>query len=218
MGNKGDDYENFLYNKCISKGLIVPGTIRGGGGRGNDLVLDFNAVEVKIDKNCDFGQRKLNWNNIWEWAIKDNISDMFDQLGVLDFLNKKNYIPNSHSKKGALTLQDKLEDIRAFEYKFENVPQEILFNYYANKNCYYIQIKKWGFYYLKEDIFNLGVPAFNCDINIRLRAKTVHSNPIDNYIFLAVLKVTNIKEESPYDLEEDGSDFIPCKTTWHTLF
>jgi|TARA_B100000315_G_C14527615_1_gene564591 hypothetical protein len=42
-----------------------------------------------------------------------------------------------------------------------------------------------GFYHLGADVFYLGTPIFDGSLNIRFRAKTIHSDPIYNYGFLA---------------------------------
>ncbi|MFN7357059.1 MAG: hypothetical protein ACK5UZ_17390, partial [Pseudanabaena sp.] len=62
------------------------------------------------------------------------------------------------------------------------------------------------------DILHLGTPQLNCKMNLRFRAKTIHSIPVYKYGFYAVLKVD--KKDKPqksfYDLEQkDGRIFPP---------
>jgi hypothetical protein len=87
-----------------------------------------------------------------------------------------------------------------------------LYDFYGNKDCYYIQIGGYGFYHLKRDILCLGTPQFECQMKLRLRAKTIHSSPVYKYDFYAVLKVD--KKQNPkkscYDIEQkEGREFPP---------
>jgi hypothetical protein len=73
-----------------------------------------------------------------------------------------------------------------------------------------MQIGGYGFYHLSEDILGLKTPQFNSNIRLRLRAKTIRSEPIYNYRFCAVLKLVGKPKKSPYDIEEkDGRVFPP---------
>jgi hypothetical protein len=87
-----------------------------------------------------------------------------------------------------------------------------LYDFYGNKDCYYIQIGGYGFYHLKRDILCLGTPQFECQMKLRLRAKTIHSSPVYKYDLYAVLKVD--KKQNPkkscYDIEQkEGREFPP---------
>lgn len=108
-------------------------------------------------------------------------------------------------------MQLKKQDQKAFEDKLE-ININSLYDFYGDKDCYYIQIGGYGFYHLKQDILSLSAPQFACKMKLRLRAKTIHSTPVYKYGFYAVLKVD--KKEKPqkscYDLEQkDGRKFPP---------
>lgn len=163
-------------------------------------------VEVKNETAPDYGAKKIIWNKSdgWRWNSKDRISDKFDKIKILEQINKFN--PKKHSIVDTeITEEEKQSDRRQFE---KSIPladdASYIYEYYALKQCYYIQIQGKGFYYLKQDIANLGVPQFMPKINfIRLRAKTHGSVPVYNYSFRAVIQARrNSFEMSKFDLEE----------------
>jgi hypothetical protein len=213
--NKGDNYEQNIFDLLTAKGLIVIGSTRGGAGNLTDIkfLFDFQEcnLEVKLDLDADYGQKMLRWDNgIWSWCVEDAVTSFYTSVGILNIINAKNFIPNRYSiPKNEITCQHKKQDQKAFEDKVE-IDINSLHDFYSSKNCYYIQIGGYGFYHLKQDILSLGTSQFACTMKLRLRAKTIHSIPIYKYGFYAVLKVD--KKEKPkkscYDLEQkDGREF-----------
>ncbi|GBO56229.1 hypothetical protein APA_4559 [Pseudanabaena sp. lw0831] len=215
--NKGDNYEQNIFDLLTAKGLIAIGSTRGGAGNTTDIKFlhDFQEynLEVKLDLEADYGQKMLRWNDgIWSWCVDDAVTSFYTSVGVLDIVNAKNFIPNRYSiARDEITAQHKNQDQKAFEDKVE-IDINSLYNFYSGKDCYYIQIGGYGFYHLKQDILSLGTPQFDCRMKLRLRAKTIHSIPVYKYGFYAVLKVD--KKEKPkkscYDLEQKyGREFPP---------
>ena len=215
--NKGDNYEQNIFDLLTSKGLIAIGSARGGAGNATDIkfLYDFQEynLEVKLDLEADYGQKMLKWDNgIWSWCVDDAVTSFYTSVGVLDIVNAKNLIPNRYSiARDEITAQQKNQDQKAFEDKVE-IDIDSLYNFYGGKDCYYIQIGGYGFYHLKQDVLSLGTSQFDCKMKLRLRAKTIHSSPIYKYGFYAVLKVD--KKEKPkkscFDLEQkDGRKFPP---------
>jgi hypothetical protein len=215
--NKGDNYEQNIFDLLTSKGLIAIGSARGGAGNATDIKFLHNFqeynLEVKLDLEADYGQKMLKWDNgIWSWCVDDAVTSFYTSVGVLDIVNAKNLIPNRYSiARDEITTQQKNQDQKAFEDKVE-IDINSLYDFYGGKNCYYIQIGGYGFYHLKQDILSLGTPQFDCKMKLRLRAKTIHSSPAYKYGFYAVLKID--KKEKPkkscFDLEQkDGREFPP---------
>jgi hypothetical protein len=205
--NKGDNYEQSIFDLLTSKGLIATGSTRGGAGNATDIKFLHNFqeynLEVKLDLEADYGQKMLKWENgIWSWCVDDAVTSFYTSVGVLDIVNAKNFIPNRYSiARDEITAQQKNQDQKAFEDKVE-----------IDINSYYIQIGGYGFYHLKHDILSLGTPQFDCKMKLRLRAKTIHSSPVYKYGFYAVLKID--KKEKPkkscFDIEQkDGRKFPP---------
>jgi hypothetical protein len=231
--NKGDSYEEKIFDILNAKNLIVVGSSRGGAGNKADIEflhngLPNNNLEVKLNLKADFGQKMLEWENgIWSWSNNDSITDIYTSAGVLDVIKAKNFIPNRYSvPKHNITLAQKKQDFKAFK-DYLQTSVDTLYDFYANKQCYYIQIGGYGFYHLKNDILGLGTPQFTCTIKLRLRCKTksLHIKIFDkhtkvhikkpiiyNYFFWAVLQVdTTVKiQKSCFDIEEkDGRKFPP---------
>lgn len=215
--NKGDSYEQNIFYLLTAKQLINTDSIRAGAGNSTDIKFLYNLqeynLEVKLDLEADYGQKMLKWKEgVWSWCIDDSVTSFYTSVGVLDIINSKNFIPNRYSiPKDEITAQQKNQDQKAFEDKID-IDINSLYDFYGNKNCYYIQIGGFGFYHLKQDILSLGTPRFDCKMRLRLRAKTIHSSPIYKYGFYAVLKVDKQgkPQKSWYDIEEkDGRIFPP---------
>ena len=173
-------------------------------------------VEVKNRTAPDFGQKGLKWEKSsrkWNWRIQDVITDFYDELGVIKHIDKK-FIPKRHSVEPLhkLTLMDKRFDQQNFEDggSERRLDINVLYEFYARKRCYYIQIEGKGFYYLQQDIANLKVPPFRPELTLRLRAKTHSSSPTYNYSFFAVIQAkTSTILPSSFDLEEKVEEFPP---------
>ena len=214
--NKGDAYEANIFKMLESLGLIPEGTKRAGAGAGADMPFLHNGkifnLEVKKDLQADFGQKYFKWNknNGWSWALNDQVTNFYTQLGVLTILNNKSIIPNKLNKPDKqITIKDKKEDQKNFEDKID-VPIQALYEYYKSKKCFYIQIGKgFGFYHLEKDIANLGTPQFNAEIKLRFRAKTIHSEPVYNYRFLVAIKIKLKTDKSCFNLETTNTQRFP---------
>lgn len=214
--NKGQKYEDYINELLETKG-VLPLHLKGNMGA-NDAAFTHKGVdyyvEVKNKSAPDYGQKRLIWDYVkkWQWSETDIISTTFDIWKVTDNIDK-NFIPKRYSvvPKEKITLSDRASDRRAFEKKGIYIPNTTLHDFYARRNCYYIQIEGKGFYHLQKDVANLGVPQYKPDLYVRLRAKTHSSHPVYNYSFFAVIQADKGSAAvTKYDLEElGGRDFPP---------
>lgn len=206
--NKGQIYEEKIRNKLRSKKLLPVDL------RDNDAGFIYKGkpcfVEVKNKTAPDFGQRGLVWNKnsrIWTWRKNDVITQLYDGYGIKKHIDK-NFTPRRYSIEPIeqISKKDKEFDQQNFKNKDSGIPMLntfVLYEFYALKQCFYIQIEGKGLYYLKKDAADLGVPQFNLPLTLRLRAKTHESLPIYNYSFFAVIQAkTNNLVKSPCDFEE----------------
>jgi hypothetical protein len=213
--NKGDEYENTIFDILTAKGLIAPNSTRGGAGNQPDINFLHNRkennLEVKLDLSADYGQKMLNWNDgIWTWCVDDLVTRFYTEVGILQIIQNKTIIPNRYSiSKEQLTDELRKEDQRKFE-SASDISINALYDFYANKNCFYIQVGGYGFYHLKKDILNLGTPQFACNMRLRLRAKVIRSLPIYKYGFYAVLRIGSKPVKSLYDIEEKNGRIFPA--------
>ncbi|MHB8192630.1 MAG: hypothetical protein ACYDGL_05085 [Bellilinea sp.] len=209
--NRGQQYEVHIRELLRNCNLLPANLHNNDAGfihRGKEYYL-----EVKNFTAPDYGQKGLIWkeDSGWGWRDPDNVTELYDQFGVKDFIDP-NFIPKKHSKpQSEITVSDKRFD--QINFKKSNIDfgnPEKLYEYYARKHCYYIQIEEKGFYYLKEDIANLGVPQFMPQLRLRLRAKTHNSIPIHNYSFFAVIQINKKSVcQSIYDIDEKVGKFPP---------
>jgi hypothetical protein len=207
--NLGQVYEKTIQDILESRGLLPDNLC------GNDAGFKHNGmiffVEVKNKTAPDFGQKKLTWTKQkgWEWSEKDIITDLYDKLGVMKYIDK-NFVPRRYTvSANSISMLDKKHDQQQFEKRGISLSNpRYLYEFYARKNCYYIQIENKGLYHLKNDIANLVVPRFMPELTLRLRAKTHQSIPIYSYSFFAVIQAqTNRMAKSLYDLEEKVGAF-----------
>lgn len=154
--NKGDNYEQNIFDLLDARGLLVLNSTRAGAGNSTDIKFLHNLqeynLEVKLDLEADYGQKMLRWDyGIWSWCVNDAVTSFYTSVGVLDIVNAKNFIPNRYSiPRDEITVQQKNQDQKAFEDKVE-IDTNSLYDFYGGKDCYYIQIGGYGFYHLKRD-------------------------------------------------------------------
>ncbi len=177
-------------------------------------------IEVKNRRTLDFGQKEINWSKKdgWSWGKFDEITRLYDELGVLDLIDKK-FTPRkftvAFNKFNAL---DKRFDQQQFEQsnlKLENI--EALYKFYARKSCYYIQIEDKGFYILGQDAAKLlnkypSKPLVKLDSKptLRLRVKTNQSYPYYDYSFFVLIQIKRSDiVPSNFDLEEKNGRLFP---------
>lgn len=209
--NLGQIYEKKIQEILRNRGLLPDHLAENDAGFRHHGIPFF--VEVKNRTAPDFGQKKINWTKQrgWHWAETDEVTDLYDKFGVLKYIDK-NFVPRRYTvSANSISMLDKRFDQQQFEKRgiiLDN--PKYLYEFYAKKNCYYIQIEDKGFYHLKNDAANLVVPRFTPELTLRLRAKTHQSIPIYAYSFFAVIQVkTNRMVKSLYDLEEKVGIFPP---------
>lgn len=225
MDNKGLTYERVVKSILIGRDLLpvslLPRLVQtqndaGFVHQGKDYFL-----ELKNKTAPDYGARQIDFDKnsyTWKWNATDSMTRLFDNIGLLkkvkDFTPRKFIVEDKQ-----LTEADKRFDRSKFAGKVSESDLDlinmgtsgakILHEYYAKKDCYYIQIEGKGFYYMKSDPANLGVPQFVPSVIFRLRAKTHGSARISNYSFRVVITVVRSTFlNSPFDID-DQTRFPP---------
>ena len=184
--NKGHTYEKKIVKILQDRKLVPEGATGAGSGVGTDIPFIHKNKEYRLEiKNNaidpDYGQKRLipklsgdKW--IWTWSSDEKIVEHYTKLGVLDYLNKKNIIPNKFRiEDSKLSKNQKREDMTNFEDRSYKVSNETFIKYYED-DADYIQVGKgFGFFHLKEDVANLGTKQFDGEFILRFRAKS-HNN------------------------------------------
>lgn len=211
--NLGQKYEEKIKSLLRQRNLL-PAILEGNDAGFIQKGVSY-FVEVKNRTAPDFGQKGLIWDKNtekWRWREDDVVSRLYDALGVISNIDP-NFVPKRYTVEPLekLTEKDKQDDRRGFEKR--GIPLgnlNYLYEFYARKKCYYIQIEGKGVYFLKQDIANLNVPRFIPELTLRLRAKTHHSIPVHAYSFFAVIQArTRRIYPSPFDIEEKGGRKFP---------
>lgn len=218
-GERGFQYENSVYSTLLENNLTNSRYKPSGSGSGVDSAFKiknkFYNLEIKLDLKADFGQGTLryNWDDKkWEsYADSQTMKELLDYFNVSDFANEKwTKIPNkvgvndtgkSRPKIKTLSQREINEDKKNFpDYFLDLKGRNPIAEYYNNKNIYYIQIGyNNGFYYMGQDIANLGVPEFKPrGQKIRIRRKGSGGS---NYRFTTALIINNSISSSLYNID-----------------
>jgi len=221
-GQRGFLYEGRVFNKLKSKNLVPSGVRPAGPDPSKpDAVFLYDKVahnlEVKLDLATDFGQGTLEYkDSAWNLGgantpAAEEMRNILNAVGTVQFTNTSwgyHGAPNKGTVENKdITEEMVREDYRRFKDKFLSVPLSSLFNYYAAKNTYYIQIGGYGTYYMASNPANLPVPRFNGAMKLRIRLKRGGSTPIYNYRFTTALQVTQKPSKSKFDIDT-SMDFL----------
>jgi len=221
-GQRGFLYEGRVFNKLKSKNLVPSGVRPAGPDPSKpDAVFLYDKVahnlEVKLDLATDFGQGTLEYkDSAWNLGgantpAAEEMRNILNAVGTVQFTNTSwgyQGAPNKGTVENKdITEEMVREDYRRFKDKFLSVPLSSLFNYYAAKNTYYIQIGGYGTYYMASNPANLPVPRFNGAMKLRIRLKRGGSTPIYNYRFTTALQVTQKPSKSKFDIDT-SMDFL----------
>ena len=213
MKNKGLEYERKIKDILLKRGNMPNHMLGKLIETGNDAGFIHNEreyfLEIKNRTAPDYGAKKIVYDRgrkIWEWNEPDEMSELFDEIGVLKHI--KDFEPRKYVKSdNLLTQADKDFDRQSFEQTIDLAGANgtaLLHKYYARKNCYYIQIEGRGFYHLLDDRAGLNAPKFMPDVSLRLRAKPHSSFPVYNYSFrVVIVGARRSVMKSPYDLEDE---------------
>ena len=223
-GQRGFLYEGRVFNKLKSKNLVPSGVKPAGPDPSKpDAVFLYDKVahnlEVKLDLATDFGQGTLEYkDSAWNLGgantpAAEEMRNILNAVGTVQFTNTSwgyHGAPNKGTVENKdITEEMVREDYRRFKDKFLSVPLSSLFNYYAAKNTYYIQIGGYGTYYMASNPANLPVPRFNGAMKLRIRLKRGGSTPIYNYRFTTALQVIQKPSKSKFDIDTSMDFLIP---------
>ena len=219
-GEAGFLYETKIHKALKAQNLVPSGfTPAGSDANAPDAMFMYggkdNKLEIKLDLKADYGQGTLSYDpKTKKWglggaktAAAQEMRELLNAVGILRFVNSK-WGSKGAPNKGAIPSKSFTEDMVKSDYArfkdaFLPISTSALWDYYATKKTYYIQVGGYGLYYMKSNTDNLPIPQFNPKLRIRIRVKRGGSRPIDNYRFTTALQVTTKPSKSPYDLDRD---------------
>ena len=183
----------------------------------NDIQCNYNniqdiGIEIKIYKTPDWMQCSLKYNDgKWIPSFRSQIpiksQNIFTKLvnNINLFDGKK---PPFFEKN--LTI-DEWKEIKKstniWNDTYYDIPNNTIQNLYSEKNCYYLQISKYGLYHLGNDICEFSVPYFTIEQQLRIRIKVHTKKNSKGYCVLSVCascqpKKIALLQISPYSLDD----------------
>jgi hypothetical protein len=170
-----------------------------------DLYINVNrqryGVEIKLDSRAPLGQAaKIKFDGSQFIIDKSGDFSVDDALGsaLLQALSVKkqaakayiDFIKNSppkeyHSKVKGFPFMCIIDTWNAAKDKgllktlnaTLKVPIDVVFDYYASKDVYYIQIGGAGLFYMKKNPLNLDIQQLSGSVNIEMRLKSAGRKP-----------------------------------------
>ena len=234
-GEQGRLYEVKCNKKLLREGLL-PKSLSYYGGSDNtapDGEFTYKGknykVEYKLDMKADFGQATLDYDKkkkSWYVTGKQTkeglqIQELMRGAGVESLINSREGwklagIPNKFRVDGRVTKAQAKEDYAAFSNKYVDINKNAVNKYYAKKDTYYIQIGKYGLYYMDDNPAELDIPQFLPQLRVRMRLKAGGSGLAGadyyNYRFVCALQIVSTGIiKSQYDIENDVSFLISLK-------
>ena len=215
-GQIGFLYERSIFNKLKSKGITPRGSEPAGPNPNlPDATFIYEGqpykLEVKLDLRADFGQGTLNYvDGVWTLGGADTpeaeeMRRLLESVGTAEFANLewgKKGIPNKGTvETGNFTQEMVREDYIRFKDGFKIVNKKNIWDYYAAKDTYYIQIGGYGLYYMSANPANLPIPQFNVTSRLRIRMKPSQSYPVYSYGFKTAILVQSKPQRSTMDLD-----------------
>jgi hypothetical protein len=226
--NKGDTYEEKIFDICKDRKAVYPGTERAGAGTGADICLSHKKKKVRVEvksKGADWGGKYLDFaSGSWFWQNPDTVTSLYDEMGLIEMIDPT-FVPRNANhdelpvkewnklRKLKIKQEDKQYDNDNFERRTP-CSLDILFEYYKKKNCFYIQLEGFGFYHLYEDNSKLNTPQFDGEMVVRFRNKTQHAHAY----YVDKKKISTKKKYNEKKDKKDGHDFKIVETPWDTTF
>ena len=222
-GQRGFLYERSIFNKLRSRGITPRGS-RPAGANPNlpDATFIYEGqpykLEVKLDLRTAFGQGTLNYiDGVWtlggaDTSEAEEMRRLLSTVGAAEFANLewgKKGAPNKGSVETSNFTQEMVrEDYNNFKDGFKAIDKKNIWDYYAAKDTYYIQIGGYGLFYMAANPANLPISRLNVTTRLRIRLKRGGSYPINNYRFTTALQVTQKPSSSPIDIDRNIDQLV----------
>ena len=139
------------------------------------------------------------------FAAAEKMRQLLRAVGTEEFANKKwgyKGAPNKGTIPNAdFTLANKKQDQAKFKDAYKPIDRTSIWEYYATKGVYYIQIGGYGLYHMSANPANLPIPQFDVTARLRIRMKPSQSYPVYSYGFKTAILVQTKPQKSTMDLD-----------------
>ena len=235
-GQKGFIYEGVIHTKLKNKGLVPFGfkPAKSDANKPDGKFIykgEIYNLEVKLDMQTDFGQGTLDYtSNGWVlggvqefkadgvtprdgYAAAEKMRQLLRSIGTEEFANRKWGFKKAPNKINVpndsnFTQAMKDEDYKNFPSRYKPIGKKSIYDYYAVKNTYYIQIGGYGLYYMSANPANLPIRRFDVASRLRIRLKRGGSYPLNNYRFTTALQVTQKPTTSSIDIDKNVDSLV----------
>ena len=155
----------------------------GSNSKGFDVEFEAGNQKINVEikaANAQYSSMTANFDlDSQEFSFSQNT--LFNNLIKKELESVKNSISKYAKEAGSKTWPAKIskekykelgssgKNIQKNITKTFEIPSELIVDLYNKKNINYINIEGKGLYYLKQDIYNLGVPKFNPKASATIR-------------------------------------------------
>lgn len=172
------------------------------------------SIRMTEDNQIIFTEQGNSLSSSTKEQISSSITQKIDHLKIF-FEKTQQLVPNTlrqnklsvpfYTTKEAWQKLQKSGFLKSLNINIES-NQKFIFDWYHNKQCYYMQIGKSGLFYLKDNPLNISVPRLNSTVNIGIRMSRSGSgtkeHPTKRRVeFRSIAKLKRFSEKSPVSLD-----------------
>ncbi len=173
----GFNYEARIQTGLYEAGYAITNKTAGSSNKADVLFL-YKGKECNLEvgtKGKDYGQGMVYWDvkkSKWYASTKNSET-------LTKYLQKWSYDDDLMDKWGALALgakqeatpKQKVAAARKGDLILTGMPPRMIWDYYKDKETYYIQIENRGAFWMKSNPLGLPLPQFKVTPELRFRVK-----------------------------------------------
>ncbi len=212
VAKKGFDYEKKIQVGLFKHGHAKTKATAGASNRA-DVVFLHKGKEHNLEigiSGKDFAQGKVHWNvdtNKW-------YADTKNSKTLTKFLQQYTYDDDLMAQWGPVALgtnstatarQRAAVAKKGGDLYLTDLPPRMIWDYYADKGTYYIQVDGAGAFWMKKNPLNLPLPRFEVLPELRFRVKgygSKSSTPHDTTWAVKIPKSGMIQSPATFDVKD----------------
>lgn len=210
FAKKGFKYEARIQIGLYNAGFADTNKTAGSSNRADALFL-YKGKEHNLEigtKGKDYAQGMVYWDvkrSKWYASTKNSES-------LTKYLEKWSYDDDLMDKWGALALgakqaatpKQKVAAARRGDLILTGMPPRMIWDYYKDKETYYIQVENYGAFWMKKNPLRLPLPRFEVTPELRFRVKGYGSSAKKTHDTTWAIKIPDMIS-SPYTFDVEDT-------------